>query len=142
MFLSSCCTPPKENVQQAVQSDYTQAYCSFLTLKPADAGDRAKTREMLMTSVFLSLDNVRSCCVEGMTSLTPNERRDCSTLASQVLDYMLLHKGDWDSRRLDVQAGLRGLRYFLTTPKDVHRLDDLTDYLAAAAKKKSEHQKP
>ncbi len=77
-----------------------------------------------------------------MTSLTPNERRDCSTLASQVLDYMLLHKGDWDSRRLDVQAGLRGLRYFLTTPKDVHRLDDLTDYLAAAAKKKSEHQKP
>jgi len=130
MFLSSCCTVPKENYQQAIQSDYSQAYWSFRTLKPADAGDTAKTREMLMTIVFLNLDSVRFYSVKGLASLTTEERRDCTTLARQTSDYMLLHKDDWDLRRLDVQAGLRGLRYFLTEPEDVRQLKELSDYLA------------
>ena len=142
MFLSSCCTAPKENYQQAIQSDYSQAYCSFLALKPSDAGDKAKTREMLMTIVFLNLDSVRFYSGEGLASLTPEERRDCTTLAKQTLDYMLLHKDDWDLRRLDVQAGLRGLRFFLTEPGDILRVNELSDYLLAAEKKKSENQKP
>ncbi len=142
MFLSSCCTPPKENYQQAIQSDLVQAQVSFRTLKPVDSGDTVKARHLLMLPVWMGLDGARFYSVEGLASLTPQERQDWTTLARQTLDYMLLHKDDWDLRLLDVQAGMRGLRYFLATPEDVQRLNELSDYLAAAEKKKSEDEKP
>jgi hypothetical protein len=142
MSLSSCCTPPKENYQQSIQFDLGQAQVSFLTLKPVDSGDTVKARHLLMLPVWMNMDGARFYSVEGLTSLTPQERQDWTTLARHVLNYMLLHKDDWDLRLLDVQAGMRGLRYFLTTPEDVQRLNELSDYLAAAEKNKSEDKKP
>ena len=142
MSLSSCCTAPKDSIQQAIESDYSQAYVSILTLKPVDSGDTVKARHLLMLSVFMGLDNARSYSVEGSDSLTPHEREEWTTLARQTLDYMLLHKDDWDLQLLDVQAGMRGLRYFLTKPEDVRRLNELSDYLTAAEKQKSENAKP
>jgi len=131
MLLSACSTPPKENYQQAIQSDLGQALVSFRTLKPVDSGDTVKARHLLMLPVWMNLDGARFYSVEGLASLTPQERQDWTTLARQTLDYMLLHKDDWDLRLLDVQAGMRGLRYFLTEPEDVRQLKELSDYLAS-----------
>ena len=51
------------------------------------------------------------------------------------MDYMLDHTDEWDPRRVDVQAGMRGLRYFLTTPEDVRRIDELSGQLGQNKKK-------
>ena len=142
VFLPACSTTPKVNYHQAVQTDYSQTYSSLLTLKAVDSGDIAKTRQMLMVPVFLNLDSLRFYGVEGLVSLAPEERREWTTLARQTLNYVLLHRDAWDLRRLDVQAGVRGLRYLLTDLEDVQRLNELSDYLEAAGKKKSETGKP
>ena len=47
MCLSSCCTPPKENYQQAIQSDLVESQVSFRTLKPVDSGDTVEARRLL-----------------------------------------------------------------------------------------------
>jgi|ERR1017187_4285607 hypothetical protein len=130
ILLSACSAQPRENYQQAIQSDLVQAQVSFRTLKPVDSGNTVKARHLLMLPVWMGLDGARFDSVEGLASLTPQERQDWTTLARQTLDYMLLHKDDWDPRLLDVQAGMRGLCYFLTGPEDVRRLKELSDYLA------------
>jgi hypothetical protein len=141
-FLSGCSTTPKENYQQAIDSDLGQATTAMLTLKTLDSGDVAKARRMAMVPVFLNLDGTRYYTVKGMTRLTPAQKKEWTKLARQVLDYVCAHRDEWDPRLLDFQAGMRGLRYFLTQPDEVQRLDDLSVYLARGVQKKSEAHGP
>ncbi|MEI8291017.1 MAG: hypothetical protein WCH99_16250 [Verrucomicrobiota bacterium] len=135
---SGCSTTPKVNYQQAIDCEYSQAYCSLYTLKPVDAGDTAKTRTMLMMIVLNNLDSVRYYNIKNMATLTPEQRQEWLQLARETLDYMLRHRDAWDLRRLDVRNGIRALRYFLTQSEEVSRIQELSDYL----QKKSETQKP
>ena len=91
-----------------------------------------------MIPVFVNLDAVRYYTVKGMASPTPEQKQEWTKLARETLDYMLLHRDEWDSRRLSVQAGLRGLRHFLRDPEEIRRVNELSEYL----QKRSEAQKP
>ena len=140
LFPSGCSTTPKENYhyQQAIDSNSAQTTVLLRTLTVFDSGDVAKARSMAMIPVLLNLDSVRYYAVKGMATLTPEQRQEWTQLARETLDYMLRHRGAWDSRRLDIQAGMRGLRYFLTQPEESLRIQELSDYM----QKRSETQKP
>ena len=137
-----CCTTPKENFQQQIEADLSESSVFMHTLRALDSGDVAKARSMAMIPVLLNLDAVRFYSIKGMVSLTHEQRQKWTKVARETLDYMLQHGDAWDSRRLDVQAGLRGLKYFLTLPEDVRRVDELSGVLAQNLQKRSETQKP
>jgi hypothetical protein len=140
-LLTSCGTTPKENYQQAIDADLAEATVLMHTLRALDSGDVPKTRSMAMAPVLLNLDAVRYYSIKGMASLTAEQRQEWTMMARESLDYMLQHRNELDSRRLDVQAGLR-LRRFLTQPEDVRRVDELSDHLARNAQTRLEAQKP
>ncbi len=67
---------------------------------------------------------------------------DWVAVARKTLDYMLRHRDEWNAEGLDVKAGLRGLRYILTEPEAVRRLDELSDYLNPVERKQPEARRP
>jgi hypothetical protein len=95
-----------------------------------------------MVPVFLSLDSFRYYTTKGMIVPTPEQRQNWAKVAKETLDYMLKHRGEWDSRLLDVRAGIHGLRYILTAPQDVRRLDELSKDLASVEAERRATQKP
>jgi hypothetical protein len=141
-FVSGCGAPPKENYQQAVESGLSQATCAMQTLKALDSGDVARTRRVAMVPLFLNLDAARYSEVKGMISLPQSQKEEWTRLARETLDYVSEHKDEWDPRLLDFQAGMRGMRYFLTHPEEARRLDEITAHLARIEERKSEVQKP
>ena len=141
-LLSGCRAAPKENYQQAIDSDLGQATAAMLTVKALDSGDVVKARRVAMVPVFLNLDGTRYYAAKGMASLTQAEREDWTKLARKTLDYVCEHRDVWDPQLLDFQAGMRGMRYFLTQPDEIRRLDELLEDLARIEQKKSEAQRP
>jgi hypothetical protein len=142
ILLSSCSTTPKENFQQANESDLVQADVSLHVLKSLDAGHTDRARKIAMIPVYNGMDEARFCNVHRMISLTPEEKQEWMKIARETLDYMLRHTDECDSRDLGVQAGIRGLRYFLTEPDDVRRIGELSERLAQNEKKRLKTQKP
>jgi hypothetical protein len=142
VLLSSCSTPPKPNYQQANESDAVQAHLSLDLLKQLDAGHVDRARKIAMIPVYLGMDSARFNSIHGLVSLTPEEKQEWVKVARETLDYMLRHTDELDSRDLTVQWSIRGLRYFLTEPDDVRRIDELSERLAEMEKKRLETQKP
>ena len=142
VLLSSCSTTPKPNYQQATESDLVQAHVSLGVLKQLDAGHVDRARKMAMIPVYSGMEFAWFCSTKGIVSLTPDEKQEWTKVARETLDYMLRHTDECDSRDLTVQAGLRGLRYFLTEPDDVRRINELSEQLAQIEKKRLETQKP
>jgi hypothetical protein len=95
-----------------------------------------------MVPVFLNLDSTRYYAVKGMVHLTQPQKEEWAKLARETLDYVCMHRDEWDPTLLDFQAGMRGLRYFLSQPDEVRRLDELSEYLARVEQLKSEAQRP
>ena len=136
-MLSGCSMTPRENDQQAFESDLSEVFCSLKTLQTLDSGDIAKTRQMAMVPVFVDLASLPEYAAKSHP--TPEQRQQLVALAREALDYMLAHRQEFNPRLL--RMDLVGLQKILTQPEDVHRLTELSDYIADAEKKISEHQK-
>ena len=95
-----------------------------------------------MIPVYSGMEDARFCNIHGMISFTREEKQEWMKVARETLDYMLRHTDECDSRDLAVQAGIRGLKYFLTEPDDVSRINELSERLAQNEKKRLEAQKP
>ena len=135
-LLPSCRTGPKENYQQAFEANLSEAGLFIKTLNALDSGDVAKARKIAVIPVFIDLDGLRYSTIKGMVSWTPEQKKEWAEVAKETLDYMERHEDEWDSKRLDVQAGLRGLRQILTESNDVRRIAELSKYLAEREKTK------
>ena len=140
VFLSACSTQPKENYQQAYEQSFADGSVAMTTLQALDTGDIRKTRRVAMTGLHMTLDELSY--LDAHLHPTPEQKQEEVKLAREVLDYMLAHRDDFDSRLLSVRAGMRGLQKILTEPDDVRRFTELSDYLAEVEKKMSETQKP
>ena len=142
VFVSGCCSTEKAVNQQANESDLVQADVSLGVLKQLDAGHIDRAHKIAMIPVYSGMDFAQFCSTHGMVTLTADEKQEWTKVARETLDYMLRHTDECDLRDLTVQAGIRGLRYFLTEPDDVRRLDELSEKLAQIEKKRLETQKP
>ena len=105
-----------------------------------DTGDIQKTRQVAITSLHITLSFLPTYAAQA--NPTPEQKREGVALARDVLDYMFAHREEFDPRLPSVRAGLRGLEKILTQSEDVHRLTELSDYLAGVEKKMAETQKP
>lgn len=139
VFLPGCSIMP--NYHQAMESNFAETETSLAVLSSLDSGDVAKTRRAAMIPVFEDFDFLRFCTINGEVSLTPKQKQAWTKLARETLDYTLRHRDVWASNPLDVQYGIRGLRYILTEPEDVRRINELSDYLARAQQKGADTQK-
>ncbi len=125
-------TRPRAELKPSLLHDGFLRQFSCLTmslgvLKQLDAGHVDRARKIAMIPVYSGMDSARFDSVHGLVSLTPEEKEEWTKVARETLDYMLRHTDECDSRDLTVQAGMRGLRYFLTEPDDVRRLDELSE---------------
>ena len=138
VFLSACSTQP--NYQQAYEQELTDGSVTMTTLRALDTGDISKTRRVAMGSLHMTLHALVNS--ESRARPTPEQKQDEIKLAREVLNYMLMHREDYDPRLPSVRFGVRSLQKILTETEDVRRLTELSDYLAGVEKKKSETQKP
>jgi len=130
VLVSGSCSTEKAVDQQGYASSLVEADINVKILAALDSGDVSKARKMAVLPIFLDLDYLQFCTTRGIVSPTPEQTRESVKLARETLDYMLHHRDDWDSRRLDVQAGIRGIQKILTEPEDVTKLKELSDFLA------------
>jgi hypothetical protein len=134
LLLSSCSTAPKVNknvnYSQAIESDVLETTIVMKTLNNLDSGEAAKARRVAMIPVFVSLDSFRYYTTQRLAAPTPEQTREWTEIAKVALDYMVKHRDEWDPKRVDLQEGLRGLRYLLTGPEEVRQLNELSQYLA------------
>lgn len=121
--------------QKAIESDLLHTRAFLRTLRALDSGDATKARKIAVIPVLMDLDFAQYYFTQGLAPPTPEQTQQWTEVASQTLDYMLKHRDEWDSQRVDVQGGMRGLRYFLTKPEVVHRLDELSGPLVENKKK-------
>ena len=140
IFLSACSTQPKENYQQAYEQYLTDGSVTMTTLRALDTGDIQKTRRVAMTSLHVTLDALADFAAQAHP--TPEQKQETVKLARAVLDYMLVHREDYDPRLPSVRVGVHSLQKILTEPDDVRRITELSDYLAGVEKKMSETQMP
>jgi hypothetical protein len=147
ILLSSCSKTPDgktldANFQKAIESDLLHTRAFLRTLRALDSGDATKARKIAIIPVLMDLDFAQYYFTKGLAAPTPEQTQQWTKVASETLDYMLNHSDEWDSQRVDVQGGIRGLRYFLTTPEDVRRLNELSGQLVENKKKALETPKP
>jgi hypothetical protein len=140
LFLTACSTQPKENYQQAYEQYLADGSVTMMTLRALDTGDIQKTRRVAMTSLHVTLDALADFAAQAHP--TTAQKQETVKLAREVLDYMLVHREDYDPRLPSVRVGVRSLQKILTEPDDVRRLTELSAYLAGVEKKMSETQKP
>lgn len=133
VFLSACSTTPKENDQQAFESELSEATLSLKVLHTLDSGDVAMTRRVAMIPVCVDISSLPYFASKGHP--TPEQSQELVTLARDTVGYLSMHRQEFDGRLPSVQACLRGLRKILTEPDDIRRLQELTDYFAEAEKK-------
>jgi hypothetical protein len=126
IFLTGCSTTPRQNDQQAFESDLSEAGLFLKTLQTLDSGDVAKTRQVAMIPVCVDMSSLPSYAAKS--DLTAEQKQELISVARGTLDYLLAHRQEFDGRLSSVQMCVRGLRKILTEPEDVRRLDELTDY--------------
>jgi hypothetical protein len=141
-LLSGCSTTPKPNYHQAFEFDIGEAHASLEILKSLDAGNTNRVRKIAMLRVCDDMGFARFCGVHGLGPLTPDYKQEWIKTARQILDYMRRHPDECDLRLASVQAGMRGLKYFLTDPADVHQLDELSEQLKQMEKKRLDTKTP
>ena len=139
-LLAGGCTAPKENYQQAYETDLTYGRVMMRVLRTLDTGDIRKARRLGMTSMHVTLYSLSDYAAQAHP--TAEQRQEVLSFARDVLDFMLAHREEFDPRLPSVRTGLRGLQRILTESEDVRRLTELSDYLAGIEKKMSETAKP
>ncbi len=137
ILLLSCRKPADLDAQfqKAIESDLLHSHTFLRTLHALDSGDPTKARKLAIIPVLMDLDFAQYYFTKGLSSPTPEQTKQWTEIASDTLDYMLKHREEWDPQSVDVQGGMRGLRYFLTKPEDVRRLDELSAQLIENRKK-------
>jgi hypothetical protein len=133
VILSGCCTTPEENEQQAFESELSEATLFMQTLTALDSGDIAKTRKIAEIPVFVDIVGLPSFAAKGHP--TPEQKQELVALARHVLDYLQRHRSELDPRLPTIGAAMGGLQKILTEPEDIRRLQELSDYFAAARTK-------
>ncbi len=126
MFLTACSTIPRQNDQQAFESDLSEATAFLATLQTLDSGDVAKARHIAMIPVCVDMAALPDYAAKS--HLTEEQRQEWITAARETLDYLLAHRQEIDGRLPSVQMCVRGLRKILTKPAEVQRLTELSDY--------------
>jgi hypothetical protein len=121
---------PKNDIQQLFEGELSFADTSMKTLQKLDSGDVAKTRRMLILSVYANLDRMQFWTSKGWASPSPVQRQQWTTVARETLDYMLQHKEELDPRDPYMQLGVKALGPVLSETGDMERLSELTNYLA------------
>ena len=139
-LLTGCSTAPKENYQQAYEASLADGVVMMTTLRTLDTGDVRKTRHVAITDLHVTLSFLPIYAAQAHP--TAEQKQEELTLARGVLDYMLVHREEFDPRLPSVRMGMCGLQKILTQPDDVRRLTELSDYLAGVEKKMSETTKP
>jgi hypothetical protein len=140
VLVSGCSTAPKENYQQVYEQSLADGSVTMVTLRSLDSGDIRKTKQIGMTSLYVTLEILADAA--GHAHPTPEQKQEEIALAREVLGYTLLHRGDIDPRLPSVRIGVHALQKILTAPDDVQRLTELSDYLAGVEKKMSDTTKP
>ena len=126
MFLAGCSTTPRQNDQQAFESDLSEAGLFLKTLQTLDSGDIAKTRQIAMIPICVDMASLPSYAAKS--DLTAEQKQQLVSVARGTLDYLLAHRQEFDGGLPSIQMCVRGLRKILTEPEDVRRFDELTDY--------------
>lgn len=147
ILLASCSKPPDRQAldagfQRAIESDLLHTRAFLRTLRALDAGDTTKARKLAILPVLMDLDFAQYYFTKGLAAPTPEQAQQWSEVASETLDYMLKHRDEWDPQRPDVQAGLRGLRYFLAKSEEVRQLEELSRLMIENSKNAAETPKP
>ena len=132
MFLTACSTTPRQNDQQAFESQLSEAGLFLKTLQTLDSGDVAKTRQVAMIPVCVDMASLPSYAAKS--DLTVEQKQELLSVARGTLDYLLAHHQEFDGRLPSIQMCVRGLRKILTEPEDVPKLTELSEYF--------ERQKP
>lgn len=140
VLLSSCGTPPKENGQQAFESSLSEAQLFMKTLRTLDSGNIEKTRQVAFTTVCVDLTFLEYFAEKG--NPTAEQKQQMVVIEREALDYMVIHKDEFDPRLLSAVGAIRGMRQILTEPEDVRRLNELSDYFADREKNMSDSEKP
>lgn len=132
MCLTACSTTPRQNDQQAFESDLSEAGLFLKTLQTLDSGDIAKTRRVAMIPICVDMASLPDYAAKS--HLTAEQRQELIAVSRGTLDYLLAHREEFDGRLPSVKMCIRGLRKILTEPEDVQKLTGLSDYF--------ERQKP
>jgi hypothetical protein len=126
MSLAACSTTPRQNNQQAFESELSEAGLFLKALHALDSGDDAKTRQIAMIPVCVDMASLPSYAAKS--DLSAEQKQDLVAVARGTLDYLLAHRQEFDGHLPSVQMCVRGLRKILTEPEDVRRLTELSDY--------------
>jgi hypothetical protein len=137
LLLSGCSKSEDAKFQRVLESDLVHTRAFMRTLNALDSGDPTKARKIAIIPVLSDLDFAQYYFTQGLSSPTPQQMQQWTEVASNTLDYLVKHSDEFDSDRLEVFGGTRGLRCFLTKPEDVRRIDKLDRQLAENKKKKT-----
>ena len=102
-------------------------------LSALDSGDIEKTRKYAELPMLTDASTLPYYAANGHLRFGLNE--EMNLRARQVLDYMERHKDELKSRPNLTRPAVLGLQKTLTGPEEVRRLQELSDYFAAADKK-------
>ena len=126
VLLAACRTPPRQNDQQAFDSEFSEARLFLMTLQSLDSGDLARTRKLTLFAVCEDIASLPD--YSARIGMTRWQQPQLVSLARGTLDYLLAHRQEIDGRLESVQGCLRGLKKILTQPDDIRRLAELSDY--------------
>jgi len=140
IFLPGCSTTPRQNDQQAFESDLSEARIFLKTLQTLDSGDVAKTRQVALIPVCVDMASLPTYAAK--IDLTAEQKLELTSVAKGTLDYLLAHRQEFDGRLPSIQACVRGMQRILNEPDDVRRLQELSGYYAEREKQMTRAQKP
>lgn len=131
---AGCSTTHQENYQQRFDDELEETTLSMRVLTAMDLGDVTKARKVAEAGILLNSTTLPYYAAKS--NLGPGQKQKLIVEAKQILDYMEKHKDELsDTRRSFVRGSIHGLQRVLTEPEDVRRLQELSDYFAAAEKK-------
>ena len=140
LCVSGCTTSPRENDHKAFDADVRESCVLLQTLQMLDSGDIQKTRQVAMLPLLVDLSSLPDYAAKTRPSAQQQEA--LVSMAREALDYLFVHREEFDPRWPSVRMGVRGLQKTLTKPEDARRLAELLEYFAGVEKRKSEGSKP
>jgi hypothetical protein len=132
-LLAGCSTTPKEDSAQIGEDEVLDERITLNILSALDSGDIEKTRKYAELPMLTDASTLPYYAANGHLRFGLNE--EMNLRARQVLDYMERHKDELKSRPNLTRPAVLGLQKTLTGPEEVRRLQELSDYFAAADKK-------
>jgi len=135
-LLAGCSTTPKEDSEDYAQigeDEVLDERISLNILTAMDSGDIDKTRKYAETPMLIDASTLPYYAANA--HLRFGLKEEMILRARQILDYMERHKSELKSRPNLTRPAVLGLQKTLTGPEEVRRLQELSDFFAAADKK-------